>query len=161
MPYAPVPTLYKARGVPLKQPVCAICVDRTRGRTRKVTLTNRVSVHLCEAHADRSFQTRRSGRLRAHVDGSVESERLPDPRRSRALDAHLANLSGRSARPRPGSYTWPELRRDLEAGYAGGATPAELHPPVHARLEPFPARPPSRRTLQRWHAEHRWLARAP
>ena len=54
MAYAPVPTLYKARGLPLKQQVCAICVDRTRGRTRRVSLTQRVVVHLCEAHATRS-----------------------------------------------------------------------------------------------------------
>src|SRR5262245_18278086 len=32
MPWMSPPTLYKARQVPTKQPVCAICVDRTRGR---------------------------------------------------------------------------------------------------------------------------------
>ncbi len=162
MPYGPIPTLYKARGVPLKQPVCAICVDRTRGRTRKVTMTNRVSVHLCEAHADRSFQIRRGGRdFVRTLMGVWRANDCLTLARSRALAAHLANLQGHPGRPRPGSYTWPELRRDLEARYAGGATPAELHPCVRARLDPFPARPPSRRTLQRWHAERRWLARVP
>src|SRR2546421_378273 len=34
MALAYVPTLYKARNLPLKRPVCAICVDRTRGRAR-------------------------------------------------------------------------------------------------------------------------------
>ena len=42
MPWTPLPTLYKARDVPTKQPVCAICVDRTRGKTHKLRLTNRV-----------------------------------------------------------------------------------------------------------------------
>jgi hypothetical protein len=27
---APLPTLYKARNLPLKRPVCAICVERTK-----------------------------------------------------------------------------------------------------------------------------------
>ena len=36
MPWTSPPTLYKARNVPTKQPVCAICVDRTRGRTQRV-----------------------------------------------------------------------------------------------------------------------------
>jgi hypothetical protein len=28
-----LPSLYKCRGVPVKSPICAICLDRTRGRT--------------------------------------------------------------------------------------------------------------------------------
>jgi hypothetical protein len=162
MPFAPIPTLYKARGLPLKSPVCAICVDRTRGRTRRVTLTNRVSVHLCEAHASRGFQTRRGGRdFVRTLMGVWRANDCLTLARGRALDAHLASLREHPARPRPGSYTWPELRRALEARYAAGAAPAELHPTVHARLEPYPARPPSRRALQRWHAQRRWLARSP
>jgi len=47
-----MPTLYKARGVPVKRPVCAICVERTRGATRRVELGYGVSVWLCEGHAD-------------------------------------------------------------------------------------------------------------
>ena len=33
-----LPTLYKARGLATKQPVCAICVERTRGKTQKIAL---------------------------------------------------------------------------------------------------------------------------
>ena len=62
MTWTPLPTLYKARGVPTKQVVCAICVDRTRGRTERVRLTHRVSVWLCPEHASREFQTQRRGR---------------------------------------------------------------------------------------------------
>ncbi|HSS59311.1 MAG TPA: hypothetical protein VLK59_14960 [Solirubrobacteraceae bacterium] len=162
MAHPPVPTLYKARGMPLKQACCAICVDRTRGRTRRVTLSNRVSVHLCDAHASHEFQTRRGGRdFVRTLMGVWRANDCLTLARSRALDAHLAALRVHPARPRPGSYTWPELRRDLEGAYAAGATPAELHPAVRTHLQPYPARPPSRRTLQRWHAERRWLARAP
>jgi len=47
MPWISPPTLYKARHVPTKQPVCAICVDRTRGKTQRLQLTHRVAVWLC------------------------------------------------------------------------------------------------------------------
>jgi hypothetical protein len=43
-----LPTLYKARGLPsLKRPVCAICIDRTKGRTEEIRLGYRVTVWLC------------------------------------------------------------------------------------------------------------------
>ena len=57
-----LPTLYKARRVPTKQAVCAICAERTRGKTRLVELGYGVAVHLCEGHASRGFQTQRNGR---------------------------------------------------------------------------------------------------
>jgi len=61
-PTPPLPTLYKARGLSTKQPVCAICVERTRGRTEQVRLGYGVGVWLCAGHASREFQTRRGGR---------------------------------------------------------------------------------------------------
>ena len=80
--------------------------------------------------------------------------------RSRALEAHLDRLTGPPPpRPRPGSYSWPTLRRDLEARYAAGATPA--HITLHPHHPDCTAIPPSRRTLQRWHAQQRWVARPP
>jgi hypothetical protein len=39
-----LPTLYKARNLPLKRPVCAICIERTRGRTQEIRLGYRVTV---------------------------------------------------------------------------------------------------------------------
>ncbi|HEX5559048.1 MAG TPA: hypothetical protein VFX13_15615, partial [Gaiellales bacterium] len=57
---APLPTLYKARNLPLKRPVCAICIERTKGRTEEVRLGYRVTVWLCPGHASRAFQTKRS-----------------------------------------------------------------------------------------------------
>src|SRR3954447_9071338 len=46
-----LPTLYKARNVPTKQPVCVICIERTRGRTQHVRYGYGVEVWLCEGHA--------------------------------------------------------------------------------------------------------------
>jgi hypothetical protein len=148
-----VPTLYKLRGMATKRPVCAICVDRTRGRTERLQLTHRVSVWLCAAHADPSFQTRRGGRdFVRTLAGVWQANDCLTSARDRALAAHLARLAERSARARPGSYAWPELRRRVERGYAAGATPDQVCAAVRARHAGGPAHPPSRRTLQRWHA---------
>ncbi|HYX86085.1 MAG TPA: hypothetical protein VE777_14020 [Gaiellales bacterium] len=62
MPSQYLPTLYKERRVPAKSPCGAICVNRTRGRTRGVRLTHGVSVWLCDGHAGLAFQTQRSSR---------------------------------------------------------------------------------------------------
>ena len=161
MSWTPLPTLYKARGVPTKQPVCAICVDRTRGRTEQVRLTHRVSVHLCRAHASADFQTRRGGRdFVRTLMGVWKANDCLTLARSRALDAHLERLAGPPPRrPRPGSYSWPGLRRELEARYALGATPGQIV--LHRHAPDCAAVPPSRRTIQRWHAQRRWLTRPP
>jgi hypothetical protein len=164
MPGISPPTLYKARQVPTKQPVCAICVDRTRGKTQKLQLTHRVSVWLGHDHASPTFQTRRSGRDFATTLAAVwKANDCLTIARSKALAAHLERQRGaeQPQRPRPGSYAWPDLRRAVEAGYAAGATPGEIAPAVHARYAECPARPPSRRTIQRWHAQRRWLVRPP
>jgi hypothetical protein len=78
--------------------------------------------------------------------------------RHRALDSHLAQLRAHPPRYRPGSYARPELRRRLEARYAQGAPAANPH---HHACDTCTAPTPSRRTLQRWHAERRWLNRPP
>lgn len=163
MPWIVPPTLYKARGIPTKQPVCAICVDRTRGRTQRVHLTHRVSVWLCQDHAAPEFQTRRGGRdFVRTLMGVWNANDCLTAARSRALDAHLARLTEPPPmRPRPGSYSWPALRAQLESEYAAGATPAQVTPVVRLTYGSCPARPPSRRTIQRWHAQRRWLTRQP
>jgi hypothetical protein len=163
MPWISPPTLYKARHVPTKQQVCAICVDRTRGKTQRVQLTHRVSVWLCQAHASREFQTQRSGRDFVTTLHRVwKANDCLTVARDRALTAHLAQQRGpRPERPRPGSYTWPSLRRAVEAEYARGTTPYQAHQAVHRQHADCPARPPSRRTIQRWHAQRRWLAQPP
>jgi hypothetical protein len=163
MPWISPPTLYKARQVPTKQPVCAICVDRTRGKTQRVQLTHRVSVWLCADHASTQFQTRRGGRdFVSTLAGVWKANDCLTAARNKALTAHLqSQREATPQRPRPGSYAWPDLRRTVEAGYAAGATPREVAPAVRARYADCPARPPSRRTIQRWHAQRRWLVRPP
>jgi hypothetical protein len=157
-----LPTLYKARKVPTKQVVCAICVERTRGRTRPVELGYGVTVHLCQGHASPEFQTQRGGRdlvltlqrlWRAHGCLTVA--------RSSALRRHLAACSGAEARPRPGSYSWPTLRRQAEAAFAAGNPAQAVIAALRHRHAAGLATPPSTRTMRRWHAERRWLARAP
>jgi hypothetical protein len=156
-----VPTLSKARRVPTKQAVCAICVERTRGKTELVRLGYGVTVWLCQAHASTRFQRQRSGRDFVltpqrlwHAHGCLTAARR------KALDAHLAALQGRAARPRPGSYAWPALRRQAEERFARGAHPLQIADQIRREYAACPALPPSRRSLQRWHAERRWLAAA-
>ena len=163
-----LPTLYKARRVPTKQPVCAICADRTRGRTQLVRLTHGVTLWLCAPHASAEFQTQRGGR-----DFVLTLQRLWQAHgcltasRSRALTQHLEALRGAPPRPRPGSYAWPSLRARAEQRFAAGApaahTAAEIQRMFAAATAagaPPLARPPSPRTVHRWHAERRWLTRS-
>jgi hypothetical protein len=154
-----LPTLYKARNLPLKRPVCAICVDRTRGRTEEIRLGYGVTIWLCPGHADHAFQTKRGGRdFASTLMGVWQANGCMTAARHRALVAHLNRLRARPPRPRPGSYAWPELRRRLEARYANGAPPLD---PAHHPCATCSAHAPSRHTLHRWHAERRWLSRPP
>ena len=159
------PTLYKARGVPTKQAICAICIDRTRGRTELVRLGYGVTVWLCAGHASPGWQNGRSGRDFVltlhriwHASGCLTRSR------SRALDAHLERLKGRRGRPLPGSYAWPEVRRECERRFAQGAHPTALAQEIRRRWTAHDARPPSVASIERWHRQRRWMstgARAP
>jgi hypothetical protein len=159
-----LPSLYKCRGVPVKSPICAICLDRTRGRTRLRELTHGVRLSLCEGHHSVEFMRSNAGR-----DFVVTLSRIWGAQgcltraRSRALAAHLAAVRATGTttpRTRPGSYAWPRLRREAERCFARGegliATIAQLreqHPRDHATV-------PSIRSMRRWFAQCRWL-RAP
>ena len=162
MSFPYLPTLYKARKVPTKQVVCAICVERTRGRTRAVELGYGVRVQLCRGHASREFMTQRGGR-----DFVLTLERLWQAHdcltvaRSRALRRHLAACRGVEARPRPGSYAWPTVRREAEAAFAAGRPVNAVIAAIRGLHGDGTAVPPSIRTMRRWNAERRWLARAP
>ena len=153
------PTLYKAKEVPTKQPVCAICVERTRGRTRRLNLGYGVAVSLCAAHATLDFQRRNGGR-----DLALTLQRLwvahgcLTARRSQALRAHVDAMAGAGSRPRPGSYAWPALRLEAERLFAAGAAPWPTIASLRRRASAAGARPPSVRTMLRWHSERRWLA---
>jgi hypothetical protein len=138
--------------------MCAICADRTRGRTIPVRFAYRVTVWLCEAHASPEFQARRGG-----LDLVEVLERLWDAHgclssaRRRALAAHVAVMTrDLAARPRPGSYAWPELRLRVEAEWARGAPPLPLIRRIRRELAGGPVTPPSVRTMQRWYSQGRW-----
>ncbi len=155
MPYS-LPTLYKARRVPVKQPVCAICIDRTRGRTTRVDFGYGVTIWLCQGHASTNFLTGRSGRDAVlTLMRTWQANGCLTAARHKALDAHLASLKARPPRRAPGSYAWPAMRLRAEKLFAAGHS-------VQAVLERLAQRrygecePPSSATIRRWHREHRW-----
>jgi hypothetical protein len=152
-------SLYKARGMSTKVPPCAICVDRTRGRSVKLTLGYGVTVWLCAAHADVDFLTKRSGRdfVRTMM-GIWSANGCMTRARHRALDAHMAALQPRP-RTRPGSYAWPRLRVRAEQLYSQGATARAVSQQIDRAPRGVCERP-SLRTLYRWRAEQRHLSRA-
>jgi hypothetical protein len=154
-----LPTLYKCRGLPVKSPICAICLDRTRGRTQLRELTHGVKLSLCEGHHSVEFLRRNAGR-----DFAVTLMRIWRAQgcftRARALDAHLNAIRALGTtipRARPGSYAWPRLRREAEERFARGegviATITRLRE-RHARDH---ATVPSIRTMRRWFSQCRWL----
>ncbi|HMG99162.1 MAG TPA: hypothetical protein VK546_09600 [Gaiellales bacterium] len=159
-----LPSLYKCRGVPVKSPICAICLDRTRGRTQIRELTHGVKLSLCEGHHSVEFMRSNAGRdFVVTLSRIWRAQGCLTRARSRALKAHLAAVRAVGTtitRPRPGSYAWPRLRREAEVCFARGdgivATIARLRE-QHARDH---AKVPSIRTMQRWFAQCRWL-RAP
>ena len=121
-----------------------------------------VTVWLCQGHASSDFQTRRSGRdFVRTLSGIWKANGCLTSARSRALHAHLASLKAQPRRPQPGSYAWPELRKEVEAAYADGLRPHDLAESIHTTYVTCPAHPPSRRTLERWAAQRRWLTARP
>lgn len=157
-------TLYKARGMPTKGEVCAICVERTRGKTAKVDLGRGVQVWLCRDHASDEFRRRRSGRdfvLTLHRLWSAHGC-LTKPR-SRALDDHLAAMRSEppALRHRPGSYAWANLRAEAEQRFFDGEDPARVIAELRDRHAPDYAQVPTARTMRRWFHERRWLRQKP
>jgi hypothetical protein len=156
-----LPSLYKARRVPTKQPVCAICVDRTRGRTQRVWFGYGVEVWLCEGHASVGFLTQRGGRdVVLTLTGVWRASGCLTAARRRAMDAHLAALRARPRRHRPGSYAWPKLRLRAERAFARGVSVSTVRAHI-LEATYMNAEPPSPRTIQRWHHERRWALPPP
>ncbi len=154
-------TLYKAHGVPVKSPLCAICIDRTRGRTLLRELTHGVKIWLCAGHHSTEFMRHNAGR-----DFVVTLERIWHSQgcltrsRSRALTAHLLTLKAnrRATTPRrPGSYAWPRLRREAEAAFARGELAFATITRLRERHAHDHATVPSIRTMRRWFTQGRWM----
>src|SRR4051794_22776153 len=150
--------------MPTKGEVCAICVERTRGRTAKVDLGRGVHVWLCQNHASDDFRRQRSGRdfvLTLHRLWSAHGC-LTKPR-SRALDDHLAAMRSEPPAPRhrPGSYSWAALRRDAEERFRAGEDPTRVIRELRSKHSGGVAVVPSVRTMRRWYQERRWLRQTP
>jgi hypothetical protein len=145
-----------------KEPLCALCLTPTKERRSQLHLTHGVAVWLCPPHGSPEFQRRRAGR--DFVRTLWEAWRARGAltrRRERALEAHLARVQRSGGRrPRPGSYAWPRLRREVEARAARGERPRAIIQSLRTRRPSRDADPdgPSPRTLYRWLAEGRWLA---
>ena len=154
-------SLYKARGIPVKSPLCAICTDRTQGRTLERQLTHGVRIWLCEGHHSVAFMRSNAGRdfvvtlmriWRAH--GCMTRSR------SKALDAHLlaCRTLGRAIpRRQVGSYSWPRLRREAEDAFARGERVLAVIARLRDRHALDHATVPSIRTMRRWFSQSRWL----
>ena len=156
-----LPSLYKARGIPVKSPVCAICLDRTRGRTLERQLTHGVRIWLCEPHHSIEFMRRNAGRdFVVTLQRSWLSHGCLTRARSRALDAHLHAIrttGGTFARRRPGSYAWPRLRHEAEQAFARGESILATIFRLRERHARDYATVPSIRTMRRWVSQGRWL----
>jgi hypothetical protein len=138
----------------VKLPPCAICVDRTRGKTEQVRLGYGVSVWLCQAHADPQFLRKRGGRdFVLTMSRLWRSHGCLTAARSKALHAYLSSLHP-SPRRRPGSYAWPELRLRAERLFAAGA-PLQVVMRDLEHQSYGAGRPPSLRTVYRWRNELR------
>jgi hypothetical protein len=154
-----LPTLYKARRVPVKQPVCAICIDRTRGRTTRIQFGYGVTIWLCQGHSSTDFLTGRSGRDAVlTLMRTWQANGCLTANRHKALNAHLTSLKTPPPRHTPGSYAWPTIRLRAEKLFAAGHT-------LHAVLDRLAksrygdCHPPSPTTIRRWQREHRWTTR--
>jgi hypothetical protein len=156
-----LPSLYKARGVPVKSPVCAICLDRTRGRTAQRELTHGVRVWLCAAHHSVDFLSRNAGRdFVVTLERCWRAHGCLTRARDRALTAHLLALRStatRAVRPRPGSYAWPKLRREAERAFARGESVLATIHRLRAQYAGGHATVPSIRSMRRWFSQGRWL----
>jgi hypothetical protein len=154
-------SLYKARGVPVKSPLCAICIDRTRGKTLQRQLTHGVTIWLCEGHHSIEFMRHNAGRDFAVTLHRIwQSQGCLTRSRSKALTSHLTAIKtiGRVlTRARPGSYAWPKLRREAEDAFARGELVLTTITRLRERHAHDHATVPSTRTMRRWFAQGRWM----
>lgn len=140
-------------------PVCAMCGHRRRGPSSLHHMTHGVTVWLCDAHGSAEFQRRHRGTDFVERLATVwEAAGALTVRRFRALEGHVRRVCDVLAdRDQPGSYSWPELRREAERRFAAGEPPGAVIADLRHRYGNGPARVPSERTMRRWFAQARWL----
>jgi len=151
-------SLYKGERLG-KRPPCLICMGPGQGERAQLHLPHGVSVWLCAAHRSSEFQARRAGRdLVASLLHAWGAAGCLTPARRRALDVHQARLAvPPRARGLPGSYAWPELRREAERRFAAGEAPSRVIRELRRGAAGSAAHPPSARTMRRWFDEGRWM----
>ncbi len=140
-------SFYKGENLGSK-PACAICVGKGHGKRAPLHLPGGIQVWLCAAHRSPEFQRSRAGRdFWVSLRYVWEAAGCLTARRERALEVHrermLRRARGPAPRPRPGSYTWPELRREAEGLWAGGAPLRAVIERLRGRAGRGEARPPS------------------
>jgi hypothetical protein len=156
-----LPSVYKARGIPVKSPLCAICLDRTRGTTLERQLTHGVKLFLCEGHHSVAFMRANAGRDFVVTLAAIwRAQGCMTRSRFKALEVHqrACRALGRAAsRRQAGSYAWPRLRREAEDAFARGEHVLTVIARLRGRHAHDHAKVPSIRTMRRWFAQSRWL----
>ena len=144
-------------------PPCAICGHRGRADRAPYYLTHGLVVWLCHAHRTEPFLTRRSGReFTERLSAVWAASGVLTVRRKEALEAHLrAVQQPKASRQKPGSYSWPLLRREAERRFAAGDPPGHVITELRQTYRDGPAMVPSVRTMRRWFTQARWLETAP
>ena len=139
--------------------MCVICLRAGETQRRAHQLSHGVAVWLCDQHGSLEYRVRDGGRQ--FTDGLLRVWRAAGAlttRRLAALHQHERRIEqADQVRDRPGSYSWPELRAELEERFAAGALPGELFDELRDRYRDCPAHIPSERTIRRWYTQARWL----
>lgn len=161
-----LPSFYKLQDTVRGRP-CMLCMTQHRGPTVEVYLGYGVTVHLCEGHASREFRRQRGRRdFFLSMSQAFSAAGCYTVNRQKALKAIWEQDRRRddeppSARPRPGSYAWPNLRRLVEDACRRGIVTLRklrevMEDHVRSELRRGRVKLPSDRTLRRWRTERRW-----
>lgn len=160
------PSFYKLKSGYRNEP-CVLCMTLHRGPTTETYLAYRVTVFLCAEHASLEFRRQRGGRdFDLSMSLAFKAAGCFTENRKRALryvwdQTRAREESDPPARPRPGSYAWPNLRSLVEdACRRGIVSMGKLRELItdhlRAELRRGRVRLPSDRTLRRWRLERRW-----
>jgi hypothetical protein len=141
---------------------CALCGEGTPGSTACLYLASGLEVWLCAEHRSDAFLRRDGGRAFTHALAQrfLAYDEL-GAQLVAALEAHEARVQACPSRPRPGSYTWPDVRAELEQRRAAGEPLPSIEADLRERYAGGLANLPSRRTFARWSAEARWRYGSP
>lgn len=106
---------------------------------------------------------RRSGHAFAdRIAATWDAAGVLTVRRTAALHAHVRSVQQAAVSgDKPGSYSWPQLRREAERRFAAGEPPAQVIIELRENYADGPAMVPSVRTMRRWFTQARWLETPP